>query len=45
MEIESASLDWTAKEEVELEQKEKAERLFELLDEEDDVQEIYSNLA
>ncbi len=45
VEIESASLDWIAKEEIGLEQKEKAERLFELLDEEDDVQEIYSNLA
>ena len=44
VEIESASLDWTAKEEVELKQKEKAENLFDLLDEEDDVQEIYSNL-
>ena len=45
VEIESASLEWTAKEEVEVEQKEKAERLFDLLDEEEDVQEIYSNLA
>jgi len=43
---ESASLDWVAKDEIELGEKEKkaAERLFELLDENDAVQEIYSNL-
>ena len=44
--IESASLDWIAKDEVELEEKQKdaAEKLFEALDENDAVQEIYSNL-
>ncbi len=44
--VESASLDWVAKDEIELEEKEKkaAERLFELLDENETVQEIYSNL-
>ena len=43
---ESASLDWVAKDEIELEEKERktAERLFELLDENDAVQEIYSNI-
>lgn len=45
VEIESASLDWLAKEEVELKEKEKIFRLFDLLDENDDIQEIYSNLA
>jgi len=45
--IESASLDWVAKDEIELEEKEKkaAEKLFELLDESETVQEIYSNLS
>lgn len=44
--IESASLDWVAKEEVELSQKDKeqAERLFEALDENDAINNIYSNL-
>lgn len=44
--IESSSLDWVAKEEMELDQKtkEQAEKLFEALDESDDVQDIYSNL-
>jgi YebC/PmpR family DNA-binding regulatory protein len=44
--IESASLDWVAKELVELPEKEKAacEKFFELLDESDSVQDIYSNL-
>ncbi|MCK4454318.1 YebC/PmpR family DNA-binding transcriptional regulator [Candidatus Parcubacteria bacterium] len=43
---ESASLDWVAKDEIKLEEKEAkaAERLFELLDENEAVQEIYSNL-
>ncbi len=44
--IESISLDWVAKELVEIPEKEKesSEKLFELLDENDSVQEIYSNL-
>ena len=44
--IESASLDWVAKEELSLEkkQKESCQKLFEALDENDAVQEIYSNL-
>lgn len=43
---ESPSLDWVAKEEIELDekQKESANKLFEALDENDDVQDIYSNL-
>ncbi|MCK4520800.1 YebC/PmpR family DNA-binding transcriptional regulator [Candidatus Parcubacteria bacterium] len=46
IEIESASLDWVAKEEIKLEEKDKqkTEKLFELLDENEAVQEIYSNL-
>lgn len=45
--IESASLDWVAKTPLELSEQDKkaAERLFEALDENDDVQEIYSNIA
>jgi len=44
--IEAASLDWVAKEEIEVEEKTKeaAQKLFETLDELDSVQEIYSNL-
>ncbi len=44
--IESASLDWVAKEEIEKDEKIKnsCEKLFEALDENDAVQEIYSNL-
>lgn len=44
--IESASLDWVAKEEIKVEEKDKAmlEKLFEALDENEAVQEIYSNL-
>lgn len=44
--IESASLDWVAKEEIELNQKEKesCQKLFEALDEKDDIQDIYSNI-
>jgi len=44
--IESASLDWVAKEQIELneKQKESSQKLFEALDENDAVQEIYSNL-
>ncbi|MGD0576453.1 MAG: YebC/PmpR family DNA-binding transcriptional regulator [Candidatus Staskawiczbacteria bacterium] len=44
--IESASLDYVAKEEVELSEKEKeqAEKLFEILDDNDAVNNIYSNL-
>lgn len=43
--IESASLDWVAKQEIELDQKQKeaCQRLFEALDENEAVQEIYSN--
>lgn len=43
---ESISLDWVAKEEVEIGEKEKesANKLFEALDDSDDVQDIYSNL-
>jgi YebC/PmpR family DNA-binding regulatory protein len=44
--IESSSLDWVAKEMVEVGEKEKkeVEKLFEALDESETVQEIYSNL-
>lgn len=44
--IESASLDWVAKEMIEVDEKNKeaAEGLFEVLDESDSVQNIYSNL-
>jgi YebC/PmpR family DNA-binding regulatory protein len=44
--IEGASLDWVPKEEIILGEKDKetAQKLFEALDENDDVQEIYSNL-
>ncbi len=44
--IKSVSLDWVAKEQIEVEEKEKAclDKLFESLDENDSVQDIYSNL-
>ncbi len=42
--IESSSLDWVAKEEIEVKEKESCEKLFNALDENDDIQEIYSNL-
>jgi len=44
--IESASLDWVPKEMIELDEKQKGacQKLFEALDENDSVQEIYSNL-
>jgi YebC/PmpR family DNA-binding regulatory protein len=44
--IESSSLEWVAKEEMSVSDKEKehAQKLFELLDESDDVNEIFSNL-
>ena len=44
--IESTSLDWVAKEEIETDEKtkENCQKLFEALDELDSVQEIYSNL-
>lgn len=44
--IDSASLDWVAKEEIEVgeEERKDLEKLFESLDESDTVQEIYSNL-
>jgi len=46
VQIESVSLDWVAKEEVEAEEKirQSCEKLFESLDENESVQEIYSNL-
>jgi len=44
--IESSSLDWVAKKTIEIEEKEKesCQKLFEALDENDAVQDIYSNL-
>jgi YebC/PmpR family DNA-binding regulatory protein len=42
--IESASLDWVAKEEIEITNKESLEKLFEALDDNDAVHNIYSNL-
>jgi len=42
--IESSSLDWVAKEMVEIKEKEACQKLFEALDENDAVQDIYSNL-
>jgi len=44
--IDSTSLDWVAKEEIKLDEKQKAacQKLFETLDENEAVQEIYSNL-
>jgi len=44
--IESASLDWVAKEEIKTDEKtkESCQKLFEALDESDSVQEIYSNI-
>lgn len=44
--IDSTSLDWVAKEEIKLDEKQKetCQKLFEALDELDSVQEIYSNL-
>ena len=48
IEIKDISLDWTPKEEMKISDKktkEKIDKLFEALDEHDDVQEIYSNLA
>jgi len=44
--IDSSSLDWTAKEEIKLDEKQKeaCQKLFEALDENEAVQEIYSNL-
>jgi len=45
--IESASLEWVAKEEISIDEKNRktAEKLFEALDDNEDVQEIYSNLS
>jgi YebC/PmpR family DNA-binding regulatory protein len=45
--IESSSLDWVPKETISVDEKDKAvcQKLFEDLDENEDVQEIYSNLA
>jgi len=44
--IEGASLDWVAKEEISVDEKakESCQKLFESLDENDAVQEIYSNV-
>ncbi len=44
--IESSSLDWTPKEEIVLGETDKssAQKLFDLLDDNDDVQDVYSNL-
>lgn len=42
--IESSTLGWVAKSEIESSSKEKAIKLFEALDDIDDIQEIYSNL-
>lgn len=42
--IESSSLDWVAKESIEMENKESLEKLFDALDDNDDIQNIYSNL-
>jgi len=44
---ESATLDWVAKNSIEVAEKDKqlSEKLFEALDESDDIQEIYSNLG
>lgn len=46
LEIESASLDWVAKQQLEIEEKDKiaCQKLFEALDENEAVQDIYSNL-
>ncbi|MSU60516.1 MAG: YebC/PmpR family DNA-binding transcriptional regulator [Candidatus Staskawiczbacteria bacterium] len=46
LKIESAILDWVPKEEVDVEQKhrDRAQKLFEALDESDAIQDIYSNL-
>jgi len=46
IQLEPSTLDWVAKEEIEVDQKTKdaCQRLFELLDENDAIQEIYSNL-
>lgn len=46
LKIDSSSLDWAAKEEITISDKEKetAQKLFEALDENDAVQDIYSNL-
>ena len=45
--VESSSIGWFAKEEISLDEKdkEKVQKLFEALDENDAVQDIYSNLA
>lgn len=44
LKIESSSLDWVAKEEIEAPNKEVCQKLFEALDENEAVQDIYSNL-
>jgi len=47
LKIESSSLEWVAKENIEIDEKNKqsCHELFELLDENDSVQEIYSNFS
>ena len=47
IQAESTTLDWVAKEQVELDEKNKesCQKLFEALDENDAVQEVYSNIA
>ena len=46
LKVDSASLDWVAKEEVEISEKEQeqAEKLFEILDDNDAINNVYSNL-
>lgn len=46
LKVDSASLDWIAKEEIEISEKEKeqAEKLFEILDDNDAVNNVYSNI-
>ena len=42
--IESSSLDWVAKELIEVDDKNSLEKLFEVLEDNDDIQNLYSNL-
>ncbi len=44
VEIDSSSLDWVPKEMIDIKEKETCQKLFEALDENDAVQDIYSNL-
>jgi len=45
LETESTVLGWVAKEEIEVKNKKSIEKLFEALDDNDDVQEIYTNVS